>query len=182
MTKHAKKTRAGEDASMGVGGLLGGLGTLLEKLGELAESGEELRKEGEFGGPDGKVRGVYGFNIKVGLGDKDKSVQFEPFGNLGKDARTGRPVVHEVREPLVDVFDEKEYVLVVAEMPGVAEENVELDLKDDILTIAAAKGEQKYRKEVLLPESFTPDRMSHTCHHGVLEVKFTRPKAKGAAK
>lgn len=183
MAKQARKTRTGQpDASLGVGGLLGGLGTLLEKLGELAESGEELRKEGEIGGPDGKVRGVYGFNIKVGLGDKDKGVQFEPFGNLGKDAKTGRAVVQEVREPLVDVFDEKDHVLVVAEMPGVAEEDVALELKDDILTITAAKGEQKYRKEVLLPESFEAHRMSRTCHNGVLEVKFTRPQAKGAAK
>ena len=180
MAKEAKKSRIAGEASMGVGGLLGGLGALLEKLGDLAESGEELRKEGEVKSPDGKVRGVYGFNIKVGLGDEGLKV--EPFGNLGKDARTGRAVVQEVREPLVDVFDEKDHVLVVAEMPGVADADVTLELKDDILTITAGKEGAKFGKEVLLPQSFVPRDMTHTCHHGMLEVKLMKPRTGGASK
>jgi HSP20 family protein len=179
MAKHGKKARSAGEASMGLGGLLGGLGALLEKLGELAETGEELRKEGELRSPDGRLRGIYGFNIKVGLGDQGLKV--EPFGNVGKDTRTGRPVVQEVREPMVDVFDEKDHVLVVAEMPGVAEEDVHLEVKDDILTLTAGKGEKKYRKEVLLPESFSPEQMSHTCRNGVLEVRLTKSRAGGPA-
>ena len=36
-------------------------------------------------------------------------------------------------------------------MPGISAEDVEIEVKDDLLTISAAKGEKKYRKEVLLP-------------------------------
>jgi HSP20 family protein len=179
MAHRGKKARATQEGSVGLGGFLGGLGALLEKLGELAETGEELRKEGEIRGPGGQVRGVYGFNVKVGLGDQ--GIRVEPFGNLGKDARTGRPVVQEVREPLVDVFDEKDHVLVVAEMPGVAEEDVDVELNDDILTIVAGRGEKKYRKEVLLPESFSPGQMSRLCRNGVLEVKLAKPSPGGPA-
>ena len=161
-----------EKGFSGVGGFLGGLATLLEKLGDLAEKGEELRKSGEIRGANGKVHGVYGFNIKVGLGEE--GVKVEPFGNVRKDEKTGRPVVHEVREPMVDVFEEKEHVLVVAELAGVGEEDVKLELKQDILTISAAKGSMKYRKEVLLPASFSQEKMSHRCHNGVLEVKLVR--------
>ena len=153
------------------------MGNLLEKLGELGEKGEELHKTGEFGGPESNVRGVYGFNIKVGLGEE--GVKVEPFGNVHKDERTGEAVVSEISEPLVDVFDEEECVLVVAEMPGVAEEDIELVLRDDILTIAGARGQKKYRKEVLLPQSSGSEQMSYTCRNGILEVKLNKGSEKG---
>ena len=167
-----KKTKAMDQGVLGLGGLLGGLGTMLEKLGELAEKGKELHESGEFGEPGGKVRGVYGFNIKMGVGGE--GVEVQPFGNVRKDEETGRATVQEVREPMVDVFAEQDRVLVIAEMPGVGDEDVQLEVKDDILTIIADKGKQKYRKEVLLPEAFTPDKMTHSCRNGVLEVRFTR--------
>ena len=165
--------RAGEMGPIELGGVLGGLGTFIEKLGELAEKGKELRESGEIHGPGGKVRGVYGFNIKFGLGD-DKGVEVEPFGNMQKDRETGEAVVTEVREPMVDVFDEKEQVLVVAEMPGVGAEDVKIELRDDVLLIQAEAGDKKYRKEVLLPGSFSPEKIKHTCHNGVLEVKLDK--------
>ena len=154
------------------GGVLGGLGTFIQKLGELAEKGQELRESGEINGPGGKVKGVYGFHVKFGLGND--AVALEPFGNMQTDERTGVAVVSEVREPMVDVFDEKEQVLVIAEMPGVGDKDVTVEVKDDVLLIVAEAGDKKYRKEVLLPASFTADRMSHTCHNGVLEVKLAK--------
>ncbi len=156
----------------GVGGFLSGLGTVIEKLGELAEKGEELRKSGTFSDADGKVKGVYGFHIRTGLGGEGVTV--EPFGNVRKDEKTGQAVVDEVREPMVDLFDEQDCVIVVAEMPGIAEEDVKLDLQDDILTIAAQRGDAKYRREVLLPMTFAADRMSCKCRNGVLEVRFAK--------
>ncbi|MCX5685624.1 MAG: Hsp20/alpha crystallin family protein [Planctomycetota bacterium] len=167
----------------GLNGFLGNLGSLLEKLGDLAEQGGELHREGAIGGsdPKDKIRGVYGVNIKVGIGDQG-GVKVEPFGNVRQDKETGQAVVQEVREPMVDVFEEPDRVLVVAEMPGVGEDAVEVDLTDDILTISASKGEKKYRKEVLLPQSFTPAQMTHLCRNGVLEVTLARGAGKKASK
>jgi len=166
----AKKSKSYGEIS--VGGLFDGLNKLLENLGDLAEKGEEFRKSGEIRSSDGKVRGIYGFNIKIGLGDQNLKV--EEFGNIHTDKRSGKITVDEVREPMADVFDEEKYVLVVVEMPGVGEEDIRLSLKDDVLDIVAEKGEKKYRKEVLLPETFAPETMSHTCHSGVLEIRFTK--------
>ena len=172
MAKRQSKKISTEEGVMGMSGFFGGLGTLLEKLGELAETGDELRKTGEIRGKDDKLRGVFGFNIKVGLGNE--GLKIEPFGNVRKDKETGRPVVHEVREPMVDVFDEQDHVLLVAEMPGVADKDVSVEIKDDIVVIAAARGDTKYRKEVLLPRSFTAAQMSHTCRNGILEIKLAK--------
>jgi len=167
----AKNSGKGSEVNF-VGGFFDGLNKLLENISDLAEKGEELKKSGEIKGADGKVRGVYGFNIKFGIGDKE--VKVEPFGNIHKDEQSGKVTVDEVREPMVDVFDEEKYVLVLAEMPGVGKDEVQLGLKDDVLTIAAERGEKKYRKEVLLPESFAADKMSYTCHNGVLEIRLTK--------
>ncbi len=174
MAKNKKTgSSSGEDKLMGLGGFLGGLGTFLEKLGELAEKGEELRKSGEVRDAKGGVRAVYGFTIKTGLG-AEQGVKVEPFGNVRQDEQTGRAVVHEVREPVVDLFEEKDHVLVVAEMPGIAEGDVQVDVRDDILTITAARGDKKYRKEVLLPGTFSAQQMTQRCQNGVLEIKLSK--------
>jgi HSP20 family protein len=171
------RTTKDKDEKPEFGGFLGGLGNLIDKLGELAEKGKELHELKEFGGENGSPKGVYGFTIRSNIGEagnRDGGVKVEPFGNVRKDSQTGRATVHEVTEPPVDVFEEAEHVLVVVEMPGIGEEDLRLELRDDILAIAAEKGSKKYRKEVLLPSSFDPGAMSHSCRNGVLEIKLTR--------
>ena len=172
MAKQEKKDTSGREGFMGIGKFLGGLGALVEKLGELAEKGEELGKSGEIRDAEGKLRGIYGFNVKVGLGNDELEVV--PFGNVRADAETGKPVVTEVRDPIVDVFDEETHILVVAEMPGVDEKDVRLELRDDLLDISAERGEMKYRKELILPTDFPESSMSHTCRNGMLEVKLVK--------
>jgi len=163
--KNRKKT--------GFGGIVEGFTDLVEKLGELAEKGEQLSKSGEikWKGKGEDLNGVMGFSVKMGLGGK--GVKVEPFGNIRKDERTGEPVVQEIREPVVDVFEEEDHTLVVAEMPGISAEDIRLDVKDDLLSIYAEKGEKKYRKEVLLPRSYPREKMLISCRNGVLEIRCT---------
>jgi HSP20 family protein len=175
MAKRNGKDRPPEGgAEVGLGGILRGLGNLVEKLGELAETGREFSKTGEIQGPgSGKdVRGIYGFTVKVGLGGE--GVKVEPFGNIRRDEESGRSVVQEVREPAVDIFEERDHTLVVAEMPGIGAEDVRLEVTDDLLTITAEKGEKKYKKEVLLPESFPREKMQVSCANGVLEIRCVK--------
>jgi HSP20 family protein len=155
-----------------VEGILRGLGDLVEKLGELAEKGEEMKQSGVFdintGGKDAKA--VYGFSVKMGLGGDETKVQ--PFGNVRRNEQTGETVVHEVSEPIVDVLDEDDHVLVLAEMPGVGDEDVTVDLAGDILTLHAEKGSKKYHKEIVLPREFKTEQMERNCRNGVSEVKL----------
>jgi HSP20 family protein len=166
----AKKTGR---KSGGVGGLeviLSGISDFVEKLGELAEKGEKLSRTGQFQwkGTEKDLKGVYGFSVKVGLGGEE--VKVEPFGNIRRDEKSGEAVVHEIREPVVDVFEEKDHTLVVAEMPGIGEKDIQLEVKEDLLTIYAERGNLKYRKEVLLPRSYRKERMLVSCNNGILEI------------
>lgn len=175
MAKRKGKDRPPEGGvEGGLGGILRGLGSLVEKLGELAETGRELSKTGEIlgTGPGKEIKGIYGFTVKVGIGGE--GVKVEPFGNIRRDEESGRSVVQEVREPAVDVFEERDHTLVVAEMPGIGAEDVRLEVKDDLLTITAEKGEKKYKKEVLLPGSFPREKMQVSCANGVLEIRCVK--------
>ena len=166
--RKSKSAKAGEPAESGFGGILKGLGDLIEKLGELAEKGGTLNRTGEFGTEKG-LQGVYGFSVKVGPGKEGFKV--EPFGNIGPDKATGESVVREIREPMVDVFEEADHVLVVAEMPGIGADDVRVEIRDDVLIISAEKGDKKYRKEVLLPQSFSRENLKLSCQSGILQVK-----------
>ena len=57
-------------------------------------------------------------------------------------------------------------------MPGVADEDIHLDLKGDVLVLHAEKGSKKYHKEVLLPRSFDDKTLERSCHNGILEIKL----------
>ena len=174
MARHTSKKSGKEDRpSTPGGGFLSGLADVLDKLSELAETGRTLSRSGEFtGGESGakEFKGMYGFSVKVGLGGEEPKV--EPFGNIKVDrhAREG-VVVAEVREPAVDVLEESDHVLIVAEMPGVGASDVKLEVHDDVLTLSAEAGDKKYRKEVLLPKSCPRERMTLSCNNGIVRIR-----------
>jgi HSP20 family protein len=88
-------------------------------------------------------------------------------------------VVEETREPLVDVFDDAEGIQIVAEMPGVAQRDIEVDVRGDIVAIAAISGARKYQKELLLSRVVQPEDMSWTYQNGILEIVIKTTAEKG---
>lgn len=42
-----------------------------------------------------------------------------------------------VREPIIDVFDEGDYLMVIVELSGVEESDIHLEIKGDILNLKA---------------------------------------------
>ena len=167
--EHEPKTEASFD--LGLGGIFKGLGDFLEVLSDMAESGErEASRTGEFKvkGLGEKGRGVYGFSVRSGIGGVP---MVEKFGNIR--ASEAGPVVADVREPLVDVFEEDKEILVVAEIPGVSEEEIKIEVKDDVLCLETT-GERKYEKEILLDDKVDPESFERTFKNGILELRLKR--------
>ncbi len=165
-----RPSRGGVDVDLG--GMFKSLGGFLELISELAEKGEQtVSRTGEMGDDKKGVKAVYGFSVRVGGGGKPL---VENFGNV-RAARDGSPVVEEAREPMVDVFDETDHLLVVAELPGVSESEIRHEVKGDVLNLAAEHGDRKYQKEILLPTAASAKGATSSYRHGVLELKL--PKA-----
>ena len=156
---------------LGLGGIFKGLGDLLDVLSDMSEKGEsEASRTGEFKvkGLGEKGRGVYGVSIRTGIGGIP---QVQRFGNI-RSSEEGA-VVADVREPLVDVFEEEQEIVLVAELPGVGEEEVEVEVNEDILSIKTT-GERKYEKEVLLPAAVDAESLQRSFKNGILELRAKR--------
>ena len=161
---------------LGLGGLFKGLGNLMDLVSELAENTEagsesEGSKSGEINfGEGSKLRGVYGFTVRSGIGGMPR---VESFGNI-RETEKG-PVVAETREPLIDIFDEGKTVLVVVELPGVTEKEIDLSVQGDVLALNT-NGKRKYAKEILLPAAVLDTSMTTSYNNGVLEVRLAKPE------
>ncbi|HLI45855.1 MAG TPA: archaeal heat shock protein Hsp20 [Geobacterales bacterium] len=118
---------------------------------------------------------VYGYSITIG---PDGKPIIREFGNVRP--RGGiRPIeVTDEREPLVDVIEEQDKVRVIAEVPGVSKDEINIEVVNDKLRISTT-GKRKYFKEVALGASVDPDSAKATYSNGVLEVVLNK---KGEAK
>lgn len=175
--KDKEKKKGGEEdrveigfgaGKISFGGLFKGLGNLIDLADKLKEEGVE--REGEIPSLPRGARGVYGFSIRTLAG---KPV-IESFGNIRETPRG--PVVEEVREPIVDIFDERDHILVIAELPGVTEAKIKVEVAGDILNLSAADTDRKYAREILLPGKVIPSSMKTIYKNGILEIKLGKEK------
>jgi len=92
--------------------------------------------------------------------------------------RPARSQIREQSEPLVDVSDEEEEVVVLAELSGVKKEDISLYASKDGLTISVDTPQRKYQKELPLPEEVDPKPVKASYKNGVLAIRFKK-KSKG---
>ena len=90
--------------------------------------------------------------------------------------------------PAVDVFEDKDELLILADMPGVAKESVAIHLEKGQLTIEAQRNEPSqgnllaaeyrpldYRRAFLVPQGIDADKIVAELTQGVLRLHL--PKA-----
>jgi HSP20 family protein len=154
----------------GLGGLFKGIEKLVDLAGKLEENGA-IKKEGEINFDHIKkgMKGVYGFTINTAGGG---SPRVQTFGNIKKTPEG--PKVDEEREPITDVFDEKNEIVIIAEMPGIEENEIKIELKEDMLEISAVSKNRTYRKELLLPSKAEKSNLRHKFTNGILEIRIKK--------
>jgi HSP20 family protein len=96
----------------------------------------------------------------------------------------------EVKPPIVDVFEEKDDIVVKAELPGMEKDNIEVNLTAHTLTI---KGEKKKEDEIKeenyyraersygsflrtldLPKDVRADKVKASFKNGILEIRMPK--------
>ena len=77
-------------------------------------------------------------------------------------------------EPLIDVLEEKDEVIVVAEFAGFNRENLKIHVKNQRLTLSAENPDRKYYKSLNLPMGVIPNSIRTAYKNGVLEIRLRR--------
>ena len=122
---------------------------------------ESIRKMGPM---------VWGWNMQVG---PDGKPTFKKFGNVKPSVR-GEPVATKDREPLVDVFVEDKQVRIVAELPGVGKDDINVKTTETRVLIDAKSGERTYSCQRDLSVSIKPKTASAKYRNGILELTIER--------
>jgi len=117
-----------------------------------------------------KIEGTYGFHLRLGGGEPTK---LEWFGAQEKAEETFREEKEKIREPVIDIFDEKDRVIVITELAGVNENDIKIETKGNELTISANSTTRKYSKTVKLPFNIKK-RLKQRYKNGILEVVFKK--------
>jgi HSP20 family protein len=95
-----------------------------------------------------------------------------------------------VREPLLDIVDEKDHYKVVVEVPGIDRKDLNINVTEENLTIQAQMKEEKkqedkgyfyqerrygsFQRSIALPGEVIPEQASAECKNGILEVKLKK--------
>src|SRR3954466_5210083 len=96
--------------------------------------------------------------------------------------------------PAMDLVETEDHFVLKADLPGLSEEDVHIDVEDNILTVSGerkAEHEDKregyvrversdgsFRRSLTLPEGVEPEAVSASFDRGVLEVRIPKPAAR----
>ena len=94
--------------------------------------------------------------------------------------------------PSVDLVEEKDRLVLRADIPGIQPDDVKIDVEDDVLTISGEHTEEEEKKEehyvrrerrygsfersMALPKGVSPDDIEASVKDGVLEVTIPLPE------
>jgi len=106
--------------------------------------------------------------------------------------RPGEEVARGMWSPAVDMFEKNDHLVIKAELPGMGKKDINLDLKDGVLTL---RGERKHENEVQnenfyrremsygkfvrtfrLPSDVDPEKIKAEFQNGLLTIEVPKPE------
>ena len=107
-------------------------------------------------------------------------------------ARDGEKAEHCSWHPVVDIFENDDHIVIKAELPGIDKKDIEIDVKDRVLSLRGeraydneVKEDKYYRRERVfgkfmrsftLPMNVDPEKISADYKEGVLSVAVPKPE------
>lgn len=134
---------------------------------------EDMFSQMDMTGPDVKT---YGYTMYQG---PDGVRHVKEFGNSG--SRLNALSSGDSRDFFTDVTEEDSVVRAVAEIPGVAKEDISLSCTGNVLSIKVDSPNRKFERDLALPCEVDVDSAKAEYNNGLLEVTLTKrsPSQKG---
>jgi HSP20 family protein len=122
--------------------------------------------------PEGDVKKeigpiVYGYSVTIG---PDGKPVVREFGNVRRSEGKPWKAVQDKREPLIDVVRSEKEVRVIAEMPGVKKEDINVTVNEKSIVVSVDKEDRGYYKELDLPGVVDPKGARSAYNNGILEI------------
>ena len=163
--RDAKRQKSGAAGQVlrGLGGLIPGLDSIVDGLEESEAFQERLatinaKLEAELGEASSRVGGERNPAHRT---------------RCTETARAAAPNPPPSREPLVDVFDEGDHLLIVAELPGAAKQGIAIEVQEAGLVLSAGAPGRAYYKQVALPCPVQGEPAT-SYSNGVLQVTLAK--------
>ncbi len=124
------------------------------------------------------------------------TVVTDPFALLDRFFTDDALFGHETRGPVVDMREENDSYIIEAELPGMNEKDIKLELKDNVLTMTTVKNEKKdgekaeesgsarwmrrerrsfsFSRSFSVPEDADPDSVVATFKDGLLSIVLAK--------
>jgi HSP20 family protein len=99
-----------------------------------------------------------------------------------------------IRTPRMDIYEKDDKVIAEVELPGVDPKNIEVEVKDNVLSVTAKgrevkeekekgyykreMGERYFKRQVLLPTEVIEEKAEAEYENGILRVTIPKAKAK----
>ena len=77
------------------------------------------------------------------------------------------------KDVIADMFDEGDRLMVIAELPGIDEKDIEVEVKGDRLVLFARSQGRRYHKDIELP-CMVRDKPSSTYKNGILRISLEK--------
>ncbi len=95
-------------------------------------------------------------------------------GTPGPQAGGAKTDVQTANRTHMDVYEDDDVVRVVADLPGVAREDISVQSDGEHVSVAASSEGRSYDDRVTLPTPVDPESATATYNNGVLEITFER--------
>ena len=185
MTEKKKEEKEKKEEESVAGGILKGIGKMVPGLGGLLKGlekspafKERLKKideEVERKLKESPLKKTGGISSQIPRGispdTKGRTFRGKPFVKQKAEAKPSPPPVP--RERPVDIFDEKDYLKIIAEIPGVDENDININLQGNKLTISTNVPNRRYYQELKLPCA-PKGKIVKSYKNGILEVKIQK--------
>lgn len=190
--KTGKKDKEDLDISQTVGGTLNLFGLNLD-LGKLLSSAEDATSQldslrqrlKDLGGKEvlsneDWKRGAASVSGHVRVRDLSGEREYHIGTSAGRQprAKPEKPAEPpETVEPPLDVFDEAQGVTIVADVPGISLEDLDIKVEDYMLSISTRPtARRSYNKSIRLPEDVDMESLESNCRNGVLDIRLRKKK------
>ena len=101
--------------------------------------------------------------------------------------------------PAIDVYEDEKHIHIKADVAGIEEKDLDLNLQDNVLTVSGRRNEEKkessgkncyvserrfgsFSRSIALPDGVNPDKVKAELKNGVLKVSIEKPEIEEAKK